>query len=152
MRLTTIFLLIFASLQVRGLEFRKSCHVFNSLDYGVHSSEKCGSGRCWSAVTLTGWYLGGCNTYSQSCSAEFFEKKGAAKGIINKESTKCCDESWCNTIDEKWRKKEHSDKNLGDRTPKPPGSPFEVDASQGVRTFCAAVYLLLLALYCVIVF
>ena len=158
----TIFLLIFAlrSPQVRGFG-RKDCHKFNSVDYGAHSSEKCGSGRCWSAVTLSGWYLGGCNSFSTGCSTEFFEEKAAAKGGLNKKTIKCCDESWCNGIDEKWRKKKDSDKELGEKTPKPPSSPFEDKAkdkaadkaaSQGVRTFCAGVHLLLLAMYCVIVF
>ena len=148
-----IFLLILASTRVNGLgDPRKQCHVFNTRDYGVHSSERCGTGRCWSAVTLGGWYLGGCKSISQSCSAEFFEKQGAAKGGINKESTKCCDESWCNGIDEKWRMEKDWDKNLGERTPKPPGSPFDDNSASSVRTFCVAGYLLMIAVCCAIVF
>ena len=150
MRFSTILLLITccalhaAADEERGL--RKVCHVWkDATAYTDHTSEACGTGRCWSVVTKDGKYKGGCNYPARSCSEEFWQKQGDIDG----NSKVCCDQSYCNVIDEKFRKKEDSDAALGDKTPKPPGSPFD-DASS-VRTFCVAVYLSIFAFYCALI-
>ena len=153
MRFSTFFFLLLvtcctlyaAAEEVKGV-FRKECHVWkNALNYQDSTLEGCGSGRCWSVVTHTGLYKGGCNSWARGCSTEFW----ANQGFINGASKKCCDESFCNIIDEKYRRKVDSDAALGDKTPKPPSSPF--DGASSVRTLCVAVYLTVLAFYCALI-